>query len=82
MEVSVEPTESLDFSRQVNFDLRNYIDKAMLQTMIDSKEENDEPLKITEIPLFKGTGFEKTIDRLVVNESVLVSLLYKTKPKL
>lgn len=79
MESVVEKTETLDFSRKVNFDLRNYIDRAMLQTIIDSNEENDEPLRIIEKSLFKGTELEKTIDRLAIKQSVLVSLIYKEK---
>ncbi len=79
MAAVVKETETLDFSREVSFDLKNYIDKAMLQTIIDSKEENDEPLRIIEKSLFKGTESEKTIDRLAIKQSVLVSLLYKPK---
>ena len=77
METSVDQAEKLLFSSQVNFDLKNYIDRAILQTIIDSKQENDGPLRIIEKSLFKGTEVEKAVDRLEIIESILVPLIFK-----
>lgn len=76
--VNEEEEEKLVFSSHLNFNLRNYVDRAMLQTMIDAKEQ-DEPLRILEKSLFKGDELEKIIDRIAVKESIIMSFLYKSK---
>ena len=73
-------SEEVTFERGVEQNLQNYIDLAILQTLKDSKDENDEPLKITEVSLFKGDKKVKTIDRLEIPESIMIPLLYGTDP--
>ena len=73
-------SEEVPFERGVEQNLQNYIDLAILQTLKDSKDENDEPLKITEVSLFKGDKKVKTIDRLEIPESIMIPLLYGTDP--
>lgn len=71
-------SETIDFVRDVEHDLRNYIDLAILQTLKDSKDGNDEPLKIMNAALFKGDKKVRTIDRLSIPESIMIPLLYGT----
>lgn len=78
MGTNINEEETLVFSRHVNFNLKNYVDRAMLQTLIDAKEQ-DEPLRIIEKSLFKGDESEKIIDRIAVNESIIMPFLYKSK---
>ena len=73
-------SEEVPFERGVEQDLQNYIDMAILQTLKDAKDENDEPLKIVKVPLFKGDKKTKTIDRLEISESIMIPLLYGTDP--
>lgn len=73
-------SEEVPFERGVEQNLQNYIDLAILQTLKDSKDENDEPLRITEVSLFKGDKKVKTIDRLEIPESIMIPLLYGTDP--
>ena len=73
-------SEEVPFERGVEQNLQNYIDLAILQTLKDSKDENDEPLRITGVPLFKGDKKVKTIDRLEIPESIMIPLLYGTDP--
>lgn len=72
--------EGVHFERGVEQNLKNYIDLAILQTLADSKDENDEPLKIIKVPLFKGDKKVRTIDRLEISESIMIPLLYGTDP--
>ncbi len=81
MESSMNKLKTLEFASDVDFDLKNYVDMAILQTIIDSEKENDGPLRIIEKPLFKGTQQEKIIDRLIVNQSAILPLIYNTKPQ-
>ena len=72
--------EEVHFERSVEQNLQHYIDLAILQTLTDSKDENDGPLKIIEVPLFKGDKKVRTIDRLEIAESVMIPLLYGADP--
>lgn len=61
--------------------LENFVDRAVLQMLADSKEAGDgEPLRVLETPPFKGGQLEKSIDRLVLDESSIIPLIWGTKP--
>ena len=73
-------SEGVPFVRDTEYDLQNYIDLAILQTLKDAKDENDGPLQIIKVPLFKSDKKVKTIDRLDIPESIMIPLLYGTGP--
>lgn len=57
--------------------LENFVDRALLQTLIDSKEQGgDEPLQILGEAPFKGGRLEKTADRMLLDESRVMPLIW------
>lgn len=72
--------KDLKIDTSMNIDLKNFIDKAILQTLIDANENSDEPLKLLDVVPFKGDKMEKTIDELALDESVVIPIIYRKNP--
>ena len=70
-------TEQVRFDGELRYGLKNYIDLAVRQTLADAAEAGG--LGMAEVPLFKGGQKTKSIDRLEVPESLMVSLLHGTE---
>ena len=54
----------------------NVLDKAIFQMIIDSKNENDEPLRMLEKPIFQS---DAPIERLNIDDALVLKLAYKRK---
>lgn len=72
--------EVLDIDPDVRVNLQNFVDRAILQTMIDSKNECGGPLRILEAVPFQGDKLEKDVDGLALDESVIMPIIYRKKP--
>lgn len=56
--------------------IKNNLDKAIFQTLCDSKDENDEPLRLLEKSLFDS---KRPVDRLDLEDSVVLKLTYRNR---
>ena len=54
----------------------NVLDKVIFQMIIDSKNKNDEPLRLLEKPIFPS---DVPIERLNIDDSIVLKLAYKRK---
>ena len=66
-------TMEIPFSAESASNTKNILDRVMIQMLIDSKNENDETLRILPQPVFDLT---RKIDMLDVKDSTILKIMY------
>ena len=65
--------QGIDLDKESKDDVKNLFDKVMSTILVDSRYENDEPLRILKKPPFDSS---REIERLDVDDSIILRLMY------